>query len=263
MKPTVLLTLLLLITYTANAGDWVFRPIANGQLHISQQGVAEQGPDMLVQRQVEGKSLMLQVTPAGMGRCENGVLSGSDSLSTVHIPLTTVFNGVSQPGRNVQCGESVLFDASAHNQLVGVKAKPHTGRMVAGNIPATLVGQRVLLGYINFIEANNNNVVSNPIYLDLTTLGDSVPALKASFNKPALQFGQVSMLKENLYNARLTINKTPDAGDAAISYKLAFESSQQRNNSFQLKSAQGDIYVPYRVKIGNKRLVCGFIARNT
>ncbi|MEW5558777.1 hypothetical protein AB1287_00680 [Enterobacter asburiae] len=258
MKRSVLITLLLLSVGAADAGDWMFRPVASGRLQMTQQGGAEQGPDALVRHQAENETLTLQVTPAGMGRCENGVLSGSGPLAAVHIPLVPVIRSIAQPGLSARCGESLRFDAPAQSQLVGVKATPDTGRIATASIPAALAGQRVLLGYVNFIETNGG-MASNAVYLDLTALSGGVPAVKATFDRPALRFGEVNVLRNNLYAARLTINKTPEAGDAALPYELTFESRQQRENSFQLKDAQGEISVPYQIKIGSHVMTPGAV----
>ncbi|QKJ88641.1 hypothetical protein PMPD1_3727 [Paramixta manurensis] len=258
MKRTVLLALLALNIGPASAGDWIFRPVANGRLQISQQGGAEQGPDMLVQRQAEQASLTLQVMPAGMGHCENGVLTGSGPLSSIRIPLVPVIRSIAQPGLSAQCGESLQFDAPAQSQLVGVKAAPRNERIATAAIPAALSGQRILLGYVNFIQANSQ-MASNAIYLDLSTLSGGVPSLQAAFDKPSLRFGEVNVLKNSLYNAKLTIRKTAEAGDAAVPYELTFESRQQRENSFQLKDTRGEIFVPYQIKIGSYQMTPGAI----
>lgn len=262
MKVSVLMVLLLLNIGQASAADWVFRPVSGGRLEMTQQGGAEQGPEMLVRRQAEKESLTLQVTPAGMGRCENGVLTGSGPLEEIQIPLIPVVHGVAQSGRQVRCGETLFFDAAAESQMTGVKALQRKGRIASATLPAALSGQRILLGYINFVRANSS-VDANAIYLDLSTMESSMPAVQASFDRQALRFGGVSMLRNALYNARLTIRKTVDAGDAAMPYELSFESSQQRNGSFHLKSAQGDIYVPYSIKIGNRNMAPGTLYTGT
>lgn len=254
------LTLVMLLMFTggsAVAGDWVFRPAGSGTLRILQQGsTADLGPDMLAQRQQIGETLTVQVVPGGMGRCENGILSGSGSLASVKIPLLPMSHGVVQSGQKITCGESLPFDAPTTAQWVGMKATPESSTLVSGNIPATLLGQRVLLGNINFISSDHK-VTNHSVYLDLTTLGSGIATLKATFAKPALSFGEVGNLNDAQGDAKLTISKTRDAGDTAIPYLLTFESSQQRDGNFQLKSTLEDRYVTYQIKIGDKNMAPG------
>ncbi|MGQ8774459.1 hypothetical protein ACUTQ5_08525 [Serratia sp. NA_112.1] len=254
------LTLGMLLMLTANsavAGDWVFRPTGSGTLRIFQQGsTAELAPDMLAQRQQIGETMTLQVIPSGMGRCENGMLSGSGPLASVKIPLLPMSHGVVQSQQKITCGESLFFDAPAAAQWVGMKAVPDINSLVSGNIPAALLGQRVLLGSINFISSGNN-VTTHSVYLDLATLGSGIATLKASFSKPTLSFGEVGDLSDAQGDAKLTISKTRDAGDMAIPYLLTFESSQQREGNFQLKSTLEDRYVTYQIKIGDKSMTPG------
>ncbi|EMF04257.1 hypothetical protein [Serratia marcescens] len=254
------LTLVMLLLFTADAavaGDWVFRPTGSGALRILQQGsTADLGPDMLAQRQQVGETLTVQVAPSGMGRCENGVLSGSGPLASVKIPLLPMSHGGVESGQKITCGESLLFDAPATAQWVGVKAVPESSTLVRGNMPATLLGQRVLLGNINFISSYNK-ATTRSVYLDLTTLGSGIATLKASFDKTALSFGEIGNLNDAAGDAKLTISKTPDAGDMAIPFLLTFESSQQRDGNFQLKSTREDRYVIYQIKIGDKSMTPG------
>jgi len=252
-----LLIFLLLNACSAVAGDWIFRPTVNGTLRISQQGgSAEMGPDTLTQHQQAGETLSLQVIPVGQGRCEGGLLVGNGPLSVVKLSLTPVLRSVVQTGQQIACGESVQFDAPDALQLVGVKAQ--TSSVAAGSLkglPADIANQRILLGNINFISSGKT-VASSAIYLDLTSLGDEAATLKASFNKSALLFGEVTSMKDAQGTATLTISKAQQVCgcETAIPYVLKFESIQQRDNSFRLVSAQGDVYVPYRVSIGDRNM---------
>lgn len=249
-RPSIIL-LLLLTFCTAHAGDWIFRPTSGGRLQIIQQGGGEQGPDSVVLHQRENEIVNVQVMPAGMGQCKNGALSGVGELEKMQLSMIPLLRGVAQSGQRILCGESYSFDAPYESQWVGVKAEAARKRFAIAAIPSGLTGQRILLGYVNFIRANST-MSTNPIYLDLTTLVDEMPIIKAEFDRPALRFGEVNVLKNNIYTARLAIHKLQGAGDAAMSYTLKLESSQQRENSFRLSNPEGDITVPYQIKIGSQ-----------
>lgn len=254
-----------LISCSAVAGDFVFRPLMSGTFLISQQGgPADMGPDILTEHQLAGEILSLQVMPAGQGHCEGGMLVGIGPLSVVKISLTPVLRTIDQGGQKILCGESIQFDSPNSLQLVGVKAQASS--LLAGGIkglPANIANQRVLLGYINFISSDKP-VKSSAIYLDLTSQ-DEVATLKASFNKSALLFGEVTSMKDAEVTATLTISKVQQACscEAAIPYELKFESTQQRDNNFLLVSSQGDIYVPYRLSIRGRDISPSDIYKGT
>ncbi len=257
MKRLTLVTFLMIFSSLATAGEWVFRPIGNGSLRMSQQGsIAELGPETLVQRQSNGEPLTIQVIASGLGRCDNGILSGSGPLEAFHIAFTPVLRGSPQTGQQLKCGESLSFDASAEVQLSGVKAEAEIGKASFSNFPISSLGSRVLLGSVNFISANHG-VVSYSLYLDLSTLRDDTATLNAAFDKPGFSFGSVSIQNDVNQGVKLKVSKTTAAGNEAIPYTLTLESTQARGNSFQLKSTTNDLYVPYQIKIGDTSLVPG------
>lgn len=257
MKRTVLIILLVAVSHGAYANDWVFRMTEAGILQPSQQGTLSRlGPDTLVQQQQAGKPLSIQIIAFGMGRCENGVLSGSGVLENIHMPFIQVLNGVALSSRRISCGETVLFDAPNNVQLSGIKAIPDTGKAFKIPLSASINGQRIQLGRVSFL-GKEGDIVSSDIFIDLASVQAEVAILDARFASPAVSFGEIDSLSDTKKSTRLEVSKTQYAGTEAINYTLTFESSQIRDNSFQLKSTSSESYFPYQIKIGDVSLTPG------
>lgn len=255
--------LLMTISQPGWSADWVFRLTDSSTLQVTQQGdMVKFRPETLVQHQAPGSPLFVQVMATGSGRCENGVLKGSGALESIQIPFVQIINGVAQASRHVSCGEMVVFDASSQTQLSGIKAITNAVKQIDSRIPAALQGVRVQIGTVNFFGAEGLSASSN-IYLDMTGVQSDVATLDAKFASPAVSFGEVNNTGETKSSVRLDVTKTRDAGAEAIPYNLTFESTQVRDNSFQLKTLNGESYVPYKIKMGDVTIVPGAIYART
>ncbi|RWR03291.1 hypothetical protein ED28_03065 [[Pantoea] beijingensis] len=258
MKRIILSIILLFNTGIASAGDWVLRPDGSGGMHIQQEGGGQaSAPDTLSWQQTTAGDVSLQIIPAGAGRCEGGELTAAP-LKNVRIAFKASLYGVSQRRQDIACGETVLVPAQSVAQRINIQAIPGHERSGVAKLRAAFSTPRVLLGYANFIGAEGS-VNSNAIYLDLTTVQASSVVVQASFSPAAIYFGQIVAQKDFQQNTTLTIRKTIDADSAALPYELQFESSQAKNNSFQLKPSNGGESVPYQITVNNQSMLPGSI----
>lgn len=256
MRGSTLLLLLMMSAQTAQAGEWVFRPDSQGAIRIALTGVAaELGTDALVQRQ-DGEALRVQIVAAGEGRCDNGALNGSGPLESVRIAFRPIRSGVTQTDENARCGEITVFDEVSTAQFSGVKAVPELNHAGIGKLATFRKMPRVLLGSVNFIQADGK-LATNSVYLDLEEILNETAQLSASFDKPAVAFGEIDALSNTSKTVKLSVSKTEAASSDALPYSLSMESTQVRDNSFQLKSTTDDAYVPYQIKMGDTTLVPG------
>ncbi|NLS56124.1 hypothetical protein [Hafnia alvei] len=254
MKSPVLFAALLLQASSVMAGAWVIQPQPNGAIRMLHEGIGDaSGADTLTVRQPAHKSLTLLVSPAGGGRCEGGDLV----LGTLHFPLQLFMQE-----RPVVCGDLVQFSAQPNETRVGVRA---VNRSVKGERSFSEFGAfpRVQVGNISFNVEGDSDGENYPIYLDLTALHTEAVTIQASFDKPALSMGLVGELNDATANARLKIAKTSQSGDEALPYILTFESTQQRDNHYQLRASKGAMSIPYRISIDGKEIAPGFQYRGT
>jgi len=254
MKYPVLFVALLLQASSVMAGAWVIQPQPNGALRMLHEGISDaSGTDTLTMRQPANKSLTLLVSPAGGGRCEGGDLV----LGSFRFPLKLFMQE-----RPIVCGDLVPFSAQPNEKRVGVRM---VDRSVDGERSFGEFGAfpRIQIGNVSFNVEGDADSENYPIYLDLTALQTEAVTIEASFDKPALSMGLVGELNNASANARLKIAKTRQSGDEALPYILTFESTQQRDNHYQLRASTGGMSIPYRISIDGKEIEPGFQYRGT
>lgn len=140
MKSPMLLALALFQSSYVLAGSWVIQPQPNGSIRMLHEGISEaSGTDTLTVRQPADKSLTLQVSPAGSGRCEGGDLM----LGALRFPLKFFMDE-----RQVVCGDLVTFAPPASEKRVGVRAVNRTfKRERSFTLPSSF--PRVQIGNVN------------------------------------------------------------------------------------------------------------------
>ncbi|AKG68199.1 hypothetical protein WN53_03065 [Serratia fonticola] len=246
-----LLSMILLMfnIHSALANELLLRPLPAGGWSITQGAVTDMAPNIVSQPQPAGKALVIQIMPAGYGTCEGNRLSGLGRLSSVNISFSAVSGSGKHSSEMMSCGQSINITGPTELQRPAVKAEiVNVDKRAFKSDLQELYGQKILLGSITFINEGNRPVIHH-IYLDLTLLPTAAPALQASFNKATLLLGEVNAFRDARQRLMLSISKTQYAGNLAQPYILKFESSQMKDNSYQLKSVQGDIHVPYKVMI--------------
>lgn len=254
MKYPALWALLWLQSGGVLAGAWVIQPQPNGAIHMLHEGVRDaSATDMLTVRQPANKALTLQVSPAGGGRCEGGDLM----LGTLRFPLQLFMDE-----RQVACGDLLTFPPQAGESRVGVRAVNRTFKKDR-SFTSLSSFPRVQLGNVNFNVEQGAGSESYPIYLDLTALQTESATIEASFDKPALSLGLVGELNDATANARLKVAKTLQSSDEALPYILTFESTQQQDNHYQLRSSIGAVSIPYQISIAGREIEPGSQYRGT
>ncbi|MFM7945498.1 hypothetical protein [Hafnia paralvei] len=254
MKSPMLLALALFQSSYVLAGSWVIQAQPNGSIRMLHEGISEaSGTDTLTVRQPADKSLTLQVSPAGSGRCEGGDLM----LGALRFPLKFFIDE-----RQVVCGDLVTFAPPASEKRVGVRAVNRTfKRERSFTLPSSF--PRVQIGNVNFNIEDGGGSESYPIYLDLTALQTESATIEATFDKPALSLGLVGELNDATATARLKVAKTLQSGDEPLPYSVTFESTQQKDSHYQLRSSVGANLIPYQISIAGREIEPGFQYRGT
>lgn len=244
---TYLLSGLLLIPVLAIAdGSMVIRPKPNGTLQVTAEGGSGVEAARLTQLQPAGESVTLYISPSGPARCENG--------NIVVSPLTIQLQLQPDETRLI-CGQPVRFEAPLQERRLHVQ----TMASLTGSTAALLqqaLPTRTQIGRVSF-TIDNHSPTLFPLFLDLSDLQQQAPTVSAAFDKPTLLFGLVGEHQNASSNASLRITKTAMASNEALGYMLSFESNQQRNNQWQLRTQSDGNLVPYSLRIDGKMMAPG------
>ncbi|MGB9096047.1 hypothetical protein [Erwinia sp.] len=245
MRTSLLWGLLLIPALVSADGSLVIHPQPNGTLRLIVEG-GSGGAGRLIQRQPAGEAITLHILPTGPARCENGNLA---------VPPLTLILQVQQDDQRLICGQPIRLEAVHQDRLLLVLASaslkgPPSALLQQAGSPVTQIGR------VSFTVGNRPPVLFS-VSLDLNELQQQSAKVSATFDSPTVSLGLIGDRQNNNSNARLRVTKTALAPSAALNYKLSFESSQQRDNQWNLRAQTTERLVPYQIHIGKETLVPG------
>ncbi len=241
MRLSLFTTLLLAPLAALANGAIVVQPQPNGSLRLFSEGQHSGGRSgSLSLLQPANKTVILQLQPAGDGRCENNELVAASLALSIHS---------SSPDTPLRCGQPLQLAASPRDRWIHFHANAFS-RVRGSALMRQGLSPRVQLGSFSFSVEGENSILT-PLYLDLHVLQKTASTVSASFDKSALIFGEVGPFKDTKSSVRLRLTKTDMANAEPLSYKLSFESIQQQHNEWRLRSTPGEDFVPYKITVAD------------
>ncbi|PNS11852.1 hypothetical protein COO59_10205 [Mixta theicola] len=241
----LLIALILLSPAALAGGALVIQPQASGSLRILTEGLTG-GADTLTFIQPPEKALTLQILPSAVGRCDGG------DLAVESLRLSLLLDN----HQRLACGEPVLFSAGTQSRQISVQLKSESQPQDYSALMRQGYGLRTQVGSVSFHPAGEGSTLY-PLILDLSVLQEEVPILTAAFDSPTLQFGLVGVQSDTTAAVRLRIGKTRQAGDEVLPYTLSFESAQQQDSRYRLRSSLREQFIPYSISVGGREITPG------
>lgn len=244
MMKLLLCSALLLPLYISAETALVIYVQPGGGFKMLTEGGNTGGAGIVQFQQAAEKPLAIQLLPDGTAQCENGMLSvASFSLSFRHAISS----------EKLLCGASWHLESVSRQRWINLQPEiSFKGERRA--LMQLASATRLQIGHLR-AHTVGNSASTSPIYLDLSAIDSDASVLSARFDKPALGFGEVGDTRDALASARLRITKTALATSNALPYRLGFESTQQSNNQWQLRTPSGEESMPYHIIIAGKSIV--------
>lgn len=254
MKAAIYTALLLSVSTSALAGDWVFQLQSDYSVKVVQEGgSSEFGQGVLSFRDDSAKTLGVRITPAGVGQCNNGMLTGGPDLDALKIQLSAMTK-IGAHGTDVQCGD--IYETTDAD-YIALKNKVPVMHLAPEKLSPAFyrsAARRVLIGNVTFF-ADGKEQTSNSIYLDTAPALVDQPVLSAAFSTTSIfTIGDVGPFMDASNNLQLTVTKTKYASVDALNYTLRFESLQKGGDQYLLKSSLEEAWIPYLVAVQGKNI---------
>lgn len=251
MRISVLL-IMLMPGLACASGSLVAQPQADGGIKFFHEGpTGGGGNDVLTFTQQAGKTATLQLTPAGNASCEGGDLA----MDPLRLTLKRVDNH-----RQLSCGEPVVLPGEDSQRKMVLRVENQPIRQNMASLLRNNQLPRVQIGQVTFNQEGGENVLY-PLYLDMSLLQQTAPTLSAVFEPKVLNLGGVGEQHDVSKTVNLRVSKTSLAETGSIAYDLTFESTQQRNNLYHLRSSapssSGETLLPYQIIINRQQIVPG------
>lgn len=248
MKRGVILASMLLPLAALAQGEIVVQPQASGNLRLHAEGGSSGTPSgMLSVDQPAGKQMTLQVLSTAPGGCSGGDIT----LDSIRVPVRLLSNN-----QKVMCGDVIALTAPAQTRQVVLNIEKTPLGNQTDSLARNPYGSRVQVGAINY-QVQGESMESTPVYVDFTLLHQTLPSLTATFDNPALDFGQVGELRDAIASTRLHVSKTVHAGEEALPYDVTFESKQLKENKYRLRASVGESLIPYGIFIEGQEVAPG------
>ena len=238
--PQAFLMLFLFATAALADGALVIQPQLNGSLRIFSEGGAERP----ILTQPAGKALTLQILPAAAGQCDGG------DLVAATLRLTLLRRDTQQ---RLICGETLWIGAGPQSRQIGLEIKSAAQPADYAALLRQGYGPHPQVGSIN-VYAEDEGSLLWPLLLDLSVLQQEMPVVTAAFDRPTLQFGLVGEQQDARAAVRLRISKTRQAGAEILPYRLSFESAQQQDGRYRLRSSRQEAFIPYSIHVGGQEI---------
>lgn len=253
MRRMTLLIILLPVVAQAS-GTLMIQPQPDSSVRFMPQGpTGSGGEDVLSFQQPASGRMTVTVSPSGISRCE----SGDIMLENLRVSFTNLLDN-----SKVLCGMPVTFEASGRNRDVPLKVAASPLSRPAPMAPGNLKQALLAAGSVSAV-AEGGESQQYPLYLDLSVMQQPMEALTASFSRPALYLGSVGEMNDAIADVQLRISKNGQASDEAIGYTLSFESTQQLNNQYRMRSPASERMVPYQILIGGREVLPDSARRGT
>ncbi|MCG3100552.1 hypothetical protein MAQ58_13960 [Enterobacter sp. DRP3] len=233
-----LIAALLLPGLACAEGEMVVQPQVNGDVHFFAEGFSAGGDsDTISALYNADRPMSLLLSPAGKGRCEGELLAVETLKLSAQIVGEKSLLG---------CGVPVVIEDPSKEGRIRIQLKKAASVSDFSALMREKGALRQQMGVVQISQQGSESHIV-PIYLDLTLLQQQVITLSAAFDKPALQFGLIGPDRDATATANLRIGKTLQAGNDALLYRVAFESSQLQDNRYRLLSSTDQQFIPYQI----------------
>lgn len=231
----------LLLPGLVSAEEALFvQPQVNGDLHFYSQGDSAGGTNDIISSPYNAdRPLSLLLSPVGNGRCESDYLTVEPLKLSMHLL---------DENTSLVCGVPMAIDSPSKEGRLRVQVHNASSFHDFSPLMREQGGLRQQIGNVQISQQGGERHII-PLYLDLTLLQQQVITLTAAFDKPALQFGLVGPDHDATATATLRVGKTLQAGKEAVLYRVAFESSQLRDNRYRLLSSVDQQFIPYQIYV--------------